>query len=158
TLGQHDYLAELASGGEVVGAEGAVAVAGDGPVAIEVANGFVEVVGGLHVGETHRAWSGRRRGREAWAAVALHQGLIWDIAVVIVTYGPDIAGRYGCYPIEMVVQGANIGAGHDAPIAPVPVLYQRLISHAANVVIIAHSPDIVGRYGCYCLEVPVDAG
>ena len=58
-FGQDYDLGELAAGGEVVGAEGVVGVAGDGPVAVEVAHRLVEIVGGLDVREAHSA---RRRG------------------------------------------------------------------------------------------------
>ena len=52
--GEDGYLGELGAGGEVVGAEGVVGVAGDDAVAVEVADGFVEVVGGVYIGEGHR--------------------------------------------------------------------------------------------------------
>src|SRR5205085_3966409 len=50
-LGQHHDLGGLAAGGEVVGAEGSVVVAGDDPIAVEVAHRLVEVGVGVHVGE-----------------------------------------------------------------------------------------------------------
>src|SRR5205814_1689666 len=50
-LGQHRYLADLAAGGEVVGAEGVVPVAGDDPAAMEVAHRLIEVVRRAYVRE-----------------------------------------------------------------------------------------------------------
>src|SRR5205823_2861689 len=72
--------------------------------------------------------------------------------------GPHIVGRHRSYPIEIVAARTAVGAGHSAPIAPVPVLHQRLGVLAATIVVITHSPYIVGRYGCDTGEVAVRAG
>src|SRR5205823_6316911 len=116
-LGQHGYLAELGAGGKVVGPEGAVAIAGDHPATIEVAHSFVEVIGGLHVGEIHGAGGGCRRGGQTWAAVTaitLHQRLIWAIALEVVAYGPDVAARCGRNPLKPATGRAGVGAEYRA--------------------------------------------
>src|SRR5207244_811352 len=56
--GQHGYLGKLGAGGEVVGAEGVVGVAGDRAHRVEVAHRLVEVVGRLHVREIHSGGGG----------------------------------------------------------------------------------------------------
>src|SRR5437879_2503671 len=102
-LGKHCYLAELAAGGEVVGPEGAVPVAGDYPAAIEVAHRFVEVVGGLHVRKIHGAGGCCRRGGQTWAAVTavtLHERLKWAITCEVVAHGPDVTARCGRNPLK----------------------------------------------------------
>src|SRR5438270_11479685 len=77
---------------------------------------------------------------------------------IVITHSPDLVGRNGCCPAERVVVGAGVGALNYIPIATVPVLYQRLRGGTAEVVIVAHSPNISGRCGRYPIELTFRAG
>ena len=57
---EDDDLHHLRARGVVVRAEGAVAVAADDAVAVQVAHRLVEVVGRLHIAKLDRAGCGRR--------------------------------------------------------------------------------------------------
>src|SRR5438067_2360156 len=52
--------------------------------------------------------------------------------------------------MELPIRHQQVGTRYDAPTAAVPVLDQRPDDPA--IVIVTHSPDIVGRYSSYRLE------
>src|SRR5438128_2268695 len=114
---------------------------------IQVAHGLVEVIRGLYIGEAYRASRGSRGRRWLRARVAgsvpLHKRLIGAVGctIIVITGSPHIVGR--CHRCLLPAAGGagQVGTGHDAPTAPVPVLYQRLVAFDTG--IISHSPHIV---------------
>src|SRR5947209_1078823 len=105
--------------------------------------GFVLGAGTVHnvpAGITTR----RRRGGAGGHIVLDALLCVIIVAVSVLTHGPDItrAGRRN--RIEVIAAIAIVGAGHDRPNGAVPVLGQGLLIAVA--IILAHRPDVVGRY------------
>src|SRR5437867_3579664 len=73
------------------------------------------------------------------------------IPIVVIPHSPHVVSGDGCYSSETGIMCAGIGAGHNAPPGPVPVLYQRVMS-VITVMIMPHSPHVVSGCCCYSSE------
>src|SRR5207253_524835 len=83
--------------------------------------------------------------------IPMHDQCLVDSAAVHVRANcPDVGRRDDCYPVELVLVLAHVGAGYDAPGSAVPVLDQGLLYLAVRPV--TDGPRIVRSEGCDCVQ------